>query len=72
MVSIIYTVSRKRKGDTLMGKWIKIIVGIALIFGSVGAIDMGNISMARFVIQELVGVYSLISGVAHLYTKVRY
>lgn len=55
-----------------MNKWIKIIVGIALIFGSVGAIDMGEISMARFVIQELVGVYSLISGVAHLYTEVRY
>lgn len=55
-----------------MGKWVKIIVGIALIFGSVGAIDMGEISMARFIIQELVGVYSLISGVAHLYTQVRY
>lgn len=55
-----------------MGKWIKIIIGIALIFGSVGAIDMGNICMARFVIQELAGVYSLISGVAHLYTEVRY
>lgn len=55
-----------------MNKWIKIIVGIALIFGSVGAIDMGEISMAWFVIQELVGMYSLISGVAHLYTEVRY
>lgn len=55
-----------------MGKWIKIIVGIALIFGSVGAIDMGEISMARFLIQELVGVYSLVSGVARLYTEVRY
>ena len=55
-----------------MGKWIKIIVGIALIFGSVGAIDMGNITMARFIIQELVGVYSLISGIARLYTGVRY
>ena len=55
-----------------MGKWVKIIVGIALIFGSVGAIDMGDISVARFLIQELVGVYSLISGVAHLYTQVRY
>ena len=65
MVSIIYNMRIKTKGDTL-------IVGIALIFGSVGAIDMGNISMARFVIQELVGVYSLISGVAHLYTEVRY
>lgn len=55
-----------------MGKWIKIIIGIALIFGSVGAIDVGDISIARFVIQELVGVYSMISGVAHLYTEVRY
>lgn len=55
-----------------MGKWIKIIVGIALIFGSVGAIDMGDICVARFLIQELVGVYSLISGVARLYTEVRY
>lgn len=55
-----------------MGKWIKIIVGVALIFGSIGAIDMGDISVARFLIQELVGVYSLISGVAHLYTQVRY
>ena len=55
-----------------MGKWIKIIVGVALIFGSVGAIDMGDISVARFLIQELVGVYSLISGVARLYTEVRY
>lgn len=55
-----------------MGKWVKIIIGFALIFGSVGAIDMSEISMARFVIQELVGVYSLISGVAHLYTQVRY
>lgn len=55
-----------------MGKWIKIIVGIALIFGSVGAIDMGDICVARFLIQELVGVYSLISGVARLYTQVRY
>ena len=55
-----------------MGKWIKIIIGIALIFGSIGAIDMGSISMARFLIQELIGVYSLISGVAHLYTQVRY
>ena len=55
-----------------MGKWIKIIVGLALIFGSVGAIDVGDISVARFLIQELVGVYSLISGVARLYTQVRY
>lgn len=55
-----------------MGKWIKIIVGVALIFGSVGAIDMGNISIARFLIQELIGVYSLVSGVARLYTQVRY
>ena len=55
-----------------MGKWIKIILGLAFIFGSVGAIDMGSITMARFIIQELVGVYSLISGVAHLYTEVRY
>ena len=55
-----------------MGKWVKIIVGIAFIFGSVGAIDMGDISVARFLIQELVGVYSLISGVARLYTQVRY
>ena len=55
-----------------MGKWVKIIIGIALIFGSVGAIDMGDICVARFLIQELVGVYSLISGVARLYTQVRY
>ena len=55
-----------------MGKWIKIIIGLAFIFGSVGAIDMGDISVARFLIQELVGVYSLISGVARLYTEVRY
>ena len=55
-----------------MGKWIKIIVGLALIFGSVGAIDVGDISVTRFLIQELVGVYSLISGVARLYTEVRY
>lgn len=55
-----------------MGKWVKIIIGIALIFGSVGAIDMGDICVARFLIQELVGVYSLISGVARLYTEVRY
>lgn len=55
-----------------MGKWVKIIVGVALIFGSVGAIDVGDISVARFLIQELVGVYSLISGVARLYTQVRY
>ena len=55
-----------------MGKWVKIIIGIALIFGSVGAIDMGDISVARFLIQELIGVYSLISGVARLYTQVRY
>lgn len=55
-----------------MGKWIKIIIGVALIFGSVGAIDMGDICVARFLIQELVGVYSLVSGVARLYTEVRY
>ena len=55
-----------------MGKWVKIIIGLAFIFGSVGAIDMGDISVARFLIQELVGVYSLISGVARLYTEVRY
>ena len=55
-----------------MGKWVKIIIGIALIFGSVGALDVGDISVARFLIQELVGVYSLISGVARLYTEVRY
>lgn len=55
-----------------MGKWVKIIIGIALIFGSIGAIDMGDISVVRFLIQELVGVYSLISGIARLYTEVRY
>lgn len=55
-----------------MGKWVKIIVGVALIFGSVGAIDVGDISVARFLIQELIGVYSLISGIARLYTEVRY
>ena len=55
-----------------MGKWIKIIVGIALIFGSVGAIDVGDISVARFLIQELVGVYSLVSGLARLYTCLLY
>lgn len=68
----MYTIDTKGKGNTLMGKWIKIILGLAFIFGSVGAIDMGSISMARFIIQELVGVYSLVSGVAHLYTEVRY
>ena len=55
-----------------MGKWVKIIIGIALIFGSVGAIDVGDICVARFLIQELVGVYSLISGIARIYTEVRY
>ena len=55
-----------------MGKWVKIIVGIAFIFGSVGAIDMGDISVARFLIQELVGVSSLIFCVVRLYTQVRY
>ena len=55
-----------------MGKWVKIIIGLAFIFGSVGAIAVGDISIARFLIQELVGVYSLISGVARLYTEVRY
>lgn len=55
-----------------MGKWVKIIIGIAFIFGSVGAIDVGDISVARFLIQELVGIYSLVSGVARLYTEVRY
>lgn len=55
-----------------MGKWVKIIIGVALIFGSVGAIDVGDISVARFLIQELIGVYSLIPGIAHLYTEVRY
>ena len=55
-----------------MGKWVKIIIGIAFIFGSVGAIDVGDISVARFLIQELVGIYSLVSGLARLYTQVRY
>ena len=55
-----------------MGKWVKIIIGIAFIFGIVGAIDVGDIPVARFLIQELVGVYSLVSGVARLYTEVRY
>ena len=55
-----------------MGKWVKIIVDVALIFGSVGAIDVGDISVARFLIQELVGIYSLVSGLARLYTQVRY
>ena len=55
-----------------MGRWRKSIVGLAFIFGSVGAIDVGDISVARFLIQELVGVYSLISGIARLYTEVRY
>ena len=55
-----------------MGKWIKIILGLAFIFGSVGAIDMGSITMTRFIIQESVGVYSLVSGLARLYTQVRY
>ena len=55
-----------------MGKWVKIIIGLAFIFGSVGAIDVGDVSVARFLIQELVGVYSLVSGVARLYTEVRY
>ena len=63
---------KEREGNTLMGKWIKISVGIALIFGSVGASDVRDISIARFIIQELVGVYSMISGVARLYTEVRY
>ena len=55
-----------------MGKWVKIIIGLAFIFGSVGAIDVGDISVARFLIQELVGVYSLVSGGARFYTEVRY
>lgn len=45
----------------------KLALGFILIFGSVGAFDIGSIHVARFLCQELIGIYFLVSGVARLY-----
>lgn len=48
----------------------KLAIGFILIFGSVGAFEVGTIHVARFLFQELIGIYFLVSGIARLY-KVR-
>ncbi len=41
-----------------------LIVGVLLIFGSIGALEQGNISLARFVFQEISGGASILSAIA--------
>lgn len=48
----------------------KLAIGFILIFGSVGAFEVGTIHVARFLFQELIGIYFLVSGIARLY-KIR-
>lgn len=47
----------------------KLALGFILIFGSVGAFDIGTIHIARFLFQEMIGIYFLVSGVARLYKR---
>lgn len=49
-------------------KLVKFIIGLILIFGSIGAIEVGGIGMFRFVLQEIIGVLCLISGLAGIYS----
>lgn len=49
-------------------KLVKFIIGLVLIFGSIGAIEVGGIGMFRFVLQEIVGIACLISGLAGIYS----
>lgn len=48
----------------------KLILGGILIFGSIGAFELGSIHVLRFLIQECVGIYFMVNGVGKVY-KVR-
>lgn len=47
----------------------KLAIGLILIFGSVGAFEVGTIHIARFLFQELIGIYFLVNGIARLYKR---
>lgn len=47
----------------------KLAIGFILIFGSVGAFEVGTIHVARFLFQELIGIYFLVNGIACLYQR---
>lgn len=47
----------------------KLAIGFILIFGSVGAFEVGTIHVARFLFQELIGIYFLVGGIARLYQR---
>ena len=53
------------KGEVNM----KLAIGLILIFGSVGAFEVGTIHIARFIFQEIIGIYFLVNGIARLYKK---
>ena len=44
----------------------KLAIGLILIFGSVGAFEVGTIHIARFIFQE---IYFLVNGIARLYKR---
>lgn len=40
----------------------RVFLGALIIFGSVGAFEIGDIHVIRFLLQELFGIYLLIHG----------
>ena len=47
----------------------KLAIGLILIFGSVGAVEVGTIHIQRFIFQEIIGIYFLVKGIARLYQR---
>ena len=47
----------------------KLAIGLILIFGSVGAFEVRTIHIARFIFQEIIGIYFLVNGIARLYQR---
>ena len=47
----------------------KLAIGLILIFGSVGEFEVGTIHIARFIFQEIIGIYFLVNGIARLYKR---
>ena len=47
----------------------KLAIGLILIFGSVGAFEVGTIHIARFIFQEIIGIYFLVNAIARVYNK---
>jgi hypothetical protein len=45
---------------------VSLILGIVLVFGSLGAAELGDITFLQFALQELVGILAITRGIRKL------